>query len=117
MFHAKLPRRQRRKQSRGPSGKRNKARSSWLCSAFGHWEYFESLFLAFFPGAWAAWRAVLRSERQPQPPEPLDSLAHQGVLRDLVGGQVGHRETQVGPRVVPRHAADRLLGDEELRGR
>ena len=56
-----------------------------------------------------------RSKRQPQPPQAVDRRGHQGVLVGLVLGRVRHREAQEGAGVVPRHAADRLLGDEELR--
>src|SRR5437764_853664 len=53
------------------------------------------------------------SELQLQPAEALDRIAHQHVLLGLVLRQVRHREAQERAGVVPRHAADRLLRDEE----
>ena len=58
---------------------------------------------------------AVASEPQVHPLEPLHRLGHQRVLLRLVLRQVRHREAQVRPRVVPRHAADRLLVDQELR--
>src|SRR5262245_66244144 len=55
------------------------------------------------------------SEPQLQLPQPFNRLLHQRIFFGLVLRQVGHREAQVRPRVVPGHAADRLLGDEEMR--
>src|SRR5262245_47387463 len=55
------------------------------------------------------------SESQRELPQPAFGLGHQSVFLGFVLREIGHRETQVRPGVVPRHADHRLLVNEELR--
>src|SRR4029079_15233247 len=55
-------------------------------------------------------------ELQIQASHPLHRLLHQLILFALVPGEVRGGEAQERASVVPGHAHDRLLVDEELRG-
>ena len=46
--------------------------------------------------------------------EPRLGFVHQFVFSLLIGRFVRDRKTQIGPRVVPRDRANRMLGDEVL---